>query len=334
MDSYILPSNSWRTLSGSQEGCHTIHQSISSISCEHCISTHSIDTLSSHFAPGSPIFKISYIVFIFSTVGRDWTGDPQDMNLLLYHWATTVFICGQGGTWTPLLQGQYDNLCSDWIYSPAPLPAQVCCGKRNRTSIWTCDATRPTIRRYHRKLLSHKVSLAAPPSFDYRVQTYQKHHTINASVPWALCGFVPYPGIGPGYSQIHSGQLVCLHHLMTASYYQGLLHRYVISLVFSILQPFHMAKASKCFEPARKPQLVLCVRPIVVDTGGIWTPSFTLPEWRAPRLHYPAHNKIESCKLPSAEVTDSNGPRTSVPGHLCIQYWWQFCLCGVHWIRT
>lgn len=52
------------------------------------------------------------------------------------------------------------------------------------------------------KLLSHKVSLAAPPSFDYRVQTYQKHHAINASVPWALCGFVPYPGIGPGYSQI------------------------------------------------------------------------------------------------------------------------------------
>ena len=119
------------------------------------------------------------------------------------------------------------------------------------------------------KLLSHKVSLAAPPSFDYRVQTYQKHHTINASVPWALCGFVPYPGIGPGYSQTHSGQLVCLHHLMTASYYQGLLHRYVISLAFSILQPFHMAKVSKCFEPARKPQLVLCVRPTVVDTGGI-----------------------------------------------------------------
>ena len=30
--------------------------------------------------------------------------------------------------------------------------------------------------------------------------------------------------------------------------------------------------------------------------------------------------KTESCKLPSAEVTDSNGPRTSVPGRLCIQY--------------
>ena len=36
----------------------------------------------------------------------------------------TPHLCGQGGTRTPLLQGQYDNLCSDWIYSPAPLPTQ------------------------------------------------------------------------------------------------------------------------------------------------------------------------------------------------------------------
>ena len=63
-----------------------------------------------------------------------------------------------------------------------------------------------------------------------------------------------------------SWQFLCLHHLMTASYYQGLLHRYVISLAFSLLQPFRMGKVSKCFEPSRKPQLVLCVQPIVLWT--------------------------------------------------------------------
>ena len=41
-----------------------------------------------------------------------------------YHQANSA-LCGQGGTRTPLLQGQYDNLCSDWIYSPAPLPAHI-----------------------------------------------------------------------------------------------------------------------------------------------------------------------------------------------------------------
>lgn len=33
-------------------------------------------------------------------------------------------MCGRGGTRTPLLQGQYDNFCSGWIYSPVPLPSQ------------------------------------------------------------------------------------------------------------------------------------------------------------------------------------------------------------------
>ena len=141
MDSYILPSNSWRTPSGSQEGCHTTHQSISSISCEHCISILSTDTLSNHFAPGSPIIQIfNYIQYRWLDLNKRPTGYES---VALTSWATTVFVCGQGGTWTPLLQGQYDNLCSDWIYSPAPLPARVCCGKRTRTSIWTCDATRP-----------------------------------------------------------------------------------------------------------------------------------------------------------------------------------------------
>ena len=67
----------------SQEDCHTIHQSISSISYGHCISTHSTDTLSNHFAPGSPIIKITYTLFIFSTVGWVRTTDLQDMNLSL-----------------------------------------------------------------------------------------------------------------------------------------------------------------------------------------------------------------------------------------------------------
>ena len=35
-----------------------------------------------------------------------------------------------------------------------------------------------------------------------------------------------------------------------------------------ILQPSHMVKVSKSFEPARKPQLVLCVRPTVVEIDG------------------------------------------------------------------
>ena len=50
----------------------------------------------------------------------------------------TLHLCGQGGTWTPLLQDQYDNLCSDWIYSPAPLPAQWFCSiSWNRTKfLW------------------------------------------------------------------------------------------------------------------------------------------------------------------------------------------------------
>ncbi len=47
------------------------------------------------------------------------------------------------------------------------------------------------------KLLSHKVLLAALPPFDYRVKTYQKHHTPNASVLWALCDFVDRMGIEP-----------------------------------------------------------------------------------------------------------------------------------------
>ena len=40
MDSYNLPSNSWRILSVNPEDCHTIHQNISSIFCVHYTSTH------------------------------------------------------------------------------------------------------------------------------------------------------------------------------------------------------------------------------------------------------------------------------------------------------
>ena len=38
---------------------------------------------------------------------------------------TNVESSGKRGTRTPLLQGQYDNLWSDWIYSPAPLASQI-----------------------------------------------------------------------------------------------------------------------------------------------------------------------------------------------------------------
>lgn len=72
-----------------QVDCHTIHQSISSISCVHYISIHSRDILSiHHFAPGSPIIQIfNYICT------DDWvrTNDLQDMNLSLStNWATSV----------------------------------------------------------------------------------------------------------------------------------------------------------------------------------------------------------------------------------------------------
>ena len=38
---------------------------------------------------------------------------------------TIVESSGKWGPRTPLLQGQYDNLWSDWIYSPAPLASQI-----------------------------------------------------------------------------------------------------------------------------------------------------------------------------------------------------------------
>lgn len=74
-----------------------------------------------------------------------------------------------------------------------------CYGKRNRTSVPTAVSlgVPGPLEDTIEKLLSHKVLLAALPPFDYRVKTYQKHHTPNASVLWALCDFVDRMGIEP-----------------------------------------------------------------------------------------------------------------------------------------
>ena len=56
---------------------------------------------------------------------RDSNPNLQNQNLSCYHYTMRQFDCGERGIRTPLLQDQYDNLCSDVIYSHAPLSPQI-----------------------------------------------------------------------------------------------------------------------------------------------------------------------------------------------------------------